>query len=119
MVAYVEFGKPVDDYFLATSYSFGTGLGSSGLAGGGSVTAQVHGMQFTKNHDSLSDAIVRHLSAGTLFDTVWVELCRDADSEVFLTYTLSGVNISSMNSSGSGESVGLDFKTATAVYAGR
>jgi type VI protein secretion system component Hcp len=119
MLAYVEFGKPVDDYFAATSYSVGTGVGSSGLAGGGSVTAQLHGMQFTKNRDSLSDAIVRHCAAGTVFDTVWVELCRDADSEVYLTYTLGGVQISSVHSGGSGESVGLDYKTSTAVYAGR
>ena len=119
MLAYVEFGKPVDDYFAATSYSVGSGVGASGLAGGGTVTAQLHGMQFTKNRDSLSDAIVRHCAAGTVFDTVWVELCRSADSEVFVTYTLSGVQISSVNSSGSGESVGLDYKTATAVYAGR
>ena len=70
MLAYVEFGKPVDDYFAATSYSVGTGVGSTGLAGGGSFTAQLHGMQFTKNRDSLSDAIVRHCAAGTVFDNL-------------------------------------------------
>ena len=73
----------------------------------------------TKGRDSLSDAVMQHCAAGTIFDTVWVELCRDADSEVFLTYTLSGVQIGSAQSGGNGESVGLNFKTFTAVYAGR
>ena len=119
MLAYVEFSKPVDDYFAATSYSIGTPVGSSYLAGGGSITAQRHGMQFTKARDSLSDAVLRHCAAGTVFDTVWVELCRDADSDPWMTYTLSGVQISAVSSGGAGESVSLDYKNSSAVYAGR
>jgi type VI protein secretion system component Hcp len=119
MLAYVEFSKPVDDYFVASSCSVGAGMGATGLAGGGSMTAQVNGMQLSKSRDSLSDAIMRHCAAGTVFETVWVELCKNADSEVFLTYTLSGVVIGSVNSSGNGESVGLNYKSATADYAGR
>src|ERR1035441_10838042 len=104
MLAYVEFSKPVDDYFAATSFSVGTGMGSGGLAGGGSLRAQLHDMQFTKGRDSLSDALMQHCAAGTVFDTVWVELCEDADSDPYITYTLSGVVIGSVSSGGSGES---------------
>ena len=118
MVAYVTLSEPVNDYFTASSCSIGTPIGSSYLAGGGSVTAQLHGMGFTKGRDSLSDALVRHCAAGTVFNTVVVELCKDADSDPYMTYTLSGVQISSVNSSDKGESVGLDYKNSTGVYAG-
>ena len=118
MLAYVEFSKPVDDYFAATSFSVGTGMGSGGLAGGGSLRAQLHDMQFTKGRDSLSDALMQHCAAGTVFSTVLVELCKDADSDPYLTYTLSSVVISSVNSGGSGEYVGLDYSGAKGAYAG-
>jgi type VI protein secretion system component Hcp len=94
-------------------------MGASGLAGGGSLTAQLNGMQFTKGRDSLSNALVQHCAAGTVFDTVWVELCKDTDSDPYLTYTLSSVVISSVNSGGNGESVGLNYKSAKGDYAGR
>ena len=118
MVAYVTFSEPVNDYFTASSCSIGTPIGSSYLAGSGSVTAQQHGMQFTKYRDSLGTALMQHCAAGTVFATVVVELCKDANSDAYVTYTLSGVVISSMNSSGDGESVGLDYKSSKGDYAG-
>jgi type VI protein secretion system component Hcp len=119
MIAYVEFDKPIDDYFVATSYSVGASMGAGGLAGGGSFRAQVRGMQFTKDRDSLSPLLAQHCAAGTEFATVWVEICQDADSDVYITYTLSGVVVTSVQFSGSGESVGLDYTSSKAVYAGR
>jgi|ERR1017187_952629 type VI protein secretion system component Hcp len=118
MVAYVTFSEPVNDYFTASSCSIGTSIGGGYLAGSGSVTAQLHGMQFTKGRDSLSDALMQHCAAGTVFSTVLVELCKDADSDPYLTYTLSSVVISSVNSGGSGEYVGLDYSAAKGSYAG-
>jgi type VI protein secretion system component Hcp len=94
-------------------------MGASGLAGGGSITAQLHGMQLDKGRDSLSAALVQHCAAGTVFDNVLVELCKDADSDAFLTYTLSSVVIGSVHSSGNGESVGLNYASAKGDYAGR
>jgi type VI protein secretion system component Hcp len=117
MLAYVEFSGPVDDYCEATSYSFG--VNSSGLAGGTGRTAQGAGVQFTKQHDSLSHALLQHLVAGTVFGTVWVELYRDADSDVYITYTLRDVVISSLNSRGDRESVSLNYRTSKADYFGR
>ena len=75
-------------------------------------------MQSTKGRDSLSDALVRHCAAGTVFDTVLVELCKNADSDPYLTYTLSSVVVSSVSSDGSGEFVGLDYSGAKGAYAG-
>ena len=88
------------------------------MAGGGTVQAQVHGMQFTKYRDSLGAALVQHCAAGTVFATVLVELCKDANSDAYLTYTLSSVVIGSVRSGGDGESVGLNYKSAKGAYAG-
>ena len=115
----VEFSKPVDDYCEATSYSLGTGMSNSYLAGGGSLRAQLHGFQFTKDRDSLSPAILTHCAAGTIFDTVWIEIYKAGASDVYLTYTLSGVAISSVQSGGKSESIGLDCRSMKGDYAGR
>ena len=88
------------------------------MAGGGTAQAQLHGMQFDKYRDSLSAALVQHCAAGTVFATVVVELCKDANSDAYVTYTLGGVVISSVSSSGDGESVGLNYKSAKGAYAG-
>lgn len=120
MLVYVEFGKPIDDYVEANSYSFGVASSGSGIAGGGAGRAQRNDFQFTKDRDYLSSVIMGHLVAGTVFGTVWVELYRDAYSDVYITYTLSNVTITSFNSSsGITESVGLNFKTAKSAYFGR
>ena len=117
MLVYVEFSGPVDDYCEATSYSIG--MNSSSLAGGTARTAQGSGVQFTKQRDSLSHALLQHCVAGTVFGTVWVELYRDADSDVYITYTLRDVVISSLSSRENRESVGLNYRTSKADYFGR
>ena len=116
---YVEFSKPVNDYCEASSYSLGTSMAGGYRAGGGSLKAQLNGFQFTKDRDSLSQAMMMHCAAGTVFDTVWVEIYKAGDSDVYLTYTLSGVIIASLNSGGSGESVGLNCRSMKGDYAGR
>jgi type VI protein secretion system component Hcp len=116
---FVEFSKPVDDYCEASSYSLGTPMAGHYLAGGGHLNAQLHGFQFTKDRDSLSQAMMAHCLAGTVFDTVWVEIYQAGVSDVYLTYTLSGVVIAAINSGGSGESVGLNWQSMKSAYAGR
>jgi type VI protein secretion system component Hcp len=117
MLTFVEFSKPVDDSFQATSISFG--MDSARMAGGASLTAQRNSVQLTKDRDSLSSALMLHCAVGTVFDTVWVELYQDADSDVYLTYTLSGVVIGSLQSGGNSESLGLNCQTMKGDYAGR
>lgn len=117
MLVYVEFSGPVDDYCEATSFSIG--MNSSGFAGGTARTAQRSEVQFTKDRDSLSHALMQHSAAGTVFGTVWVELYQDADSDVYITYTMRDVVISSMSSRDNRESVGLNYRTSKANYFGR
>ena len=45
-------------------------MGDRYLAGVGRLNAQLHDFQFTKDRDSLSQAMMAHCLAGTVFDTV-------------------------------------------------
>jgi type VI secretion system secreted protein Hcp len=116
-LAYVDFGKPIDDYCEATSYGFGMSHGGL-LAGGATGKVQFYDMHFTKGRDSLSPAIMQHCAAGIRFSRVSVELYRDADSDVYMIYNLSDVIIASWQSSGKGESVGLNYKSMKQTYFG-
>ena len=116
---FVEFSKPVDDFCEATSYSLGTPMAGSYLAGSGNLKAQLYSFQFTKDRDSLSQAMMAHCAAGTVFDTVCVEIYQAGSSDVYITYTLSGVVIAAINSGGSGESVGLNWQSMKSAYAGQ
>ena len=80
------------------------------LAGVGRLNAQLHDFQFTKDRDSLSQAMMAHCLAGIVFDTVWVEIYQAGASEVYVTYTLSGVVIAAIDLGGSRESVGLNYR---------
>ena len=121
MPTFVEFGSPIDSYFEAKSFSLGSFNSGGNAAGGAAPRAQIHGMNFTKNRDSLSEALFRACVSGTNFDTVWVELYRSASSEVaYITYTLSNVAVSSFQVDSRGtESVALDFGSIEYAYYGR
>lgn len=116
--AFVEFGKPIDDYSELKDYSFGMGFGPS--AGGANRIAQRNGLQFRKVRDSLSAALFQACASATVFGTVWLEVYKDDNDYPGFVYTMSQVQVSAINSSGDGsESVALNFKTLQSSYAGR
>lgn len=116
-LCYVEFGKPMDDYCEASSYSFG--VGSSGFLAGTNRQASMHDLTFTKAYDSMSRKIWQASMNGNVFDTVWVEFYRDEYSDPYGVYTLRDVVVSSVSTHGSRDTVGLNFKTMKSDFIGR
>ena len=116
-LCYVEFGKPMDDYCEASSYSFG--MGSSNILAGTNRKASMHDLTFTKENDSMSRKIWQACMAGTPFATVWVEFYRDEDSDAYAVFTLGNVIVSSISTRGSKDTVGLNFATMKSDYISR
>src|SRR5262245_34160993 len=114
MLFYIEFDKPIDDYCEATSCQFGGSAPRA--AGGGAYRASANGLTFTKDRDSISGKLMQHCATGTVFKAVWVELYRDEDSDVYMTYELSDAIISAVQVSGEHESVEINFSKAKAEY---
>ncbi len=114
MLLFVEFGKPIGDYCEATSASFGAG--SSPIAGGASRRAQANDLFFTKNHDNLSAALIQNCAIGTVFKTVTVELYKNAESGLYVMYTLTDSIISSFQSNTHGESIGVNYGNMSSKY---
>ena len=116
-LCYVEFGKPMDDYCEASSYSFG--VAPSSFLAGTNRQASMHDLTFTKAYDSMSPKIWQASVAGTVFETVWVEFYKDEYSDPYGIYTLRNVIVSSVSTHGSTDTVGLNFTTMKSDYIGR
>lgn len=113
MAAYVEFGKPLNDYCEATSASLGTG--SPSLAGGIDRRAQTHDFHFTKDSDSFSPKLFEHCAIGTRFPSVLVEFFT-REGIPYIVYTLNDVLIASCSTGGGSDSIGLNYGSMAAEY---
>jgi type VI protein secretion system component Hcp len=121
MIHYVEFCRPIDDSCEAVSINFGMQTPALGFGSGSAVgrTAQLKDVQFVKRHDSMSDAIMHHCLMGTVFDTVWVEILRNANASTYVAYTLSSVVITGVRSANDLEFIDLNSKTTKVEFFGR
>jgi type VI protein secretion system component Hcp len=116
MAIYVEFSKPIGDFFEATSFSLN--WTAPAQAGAPLRRAQRNGMIFTKKNDHLSAKIWTHAAEGTNFVQVIIELYQKDAYRPYLKYTAANVIIAHVSSSVSSEQIDLDFEKISVEIAG-
>jgi type VI protein secretion system component Hcp len=108
MWIYVDFGDPIGDYCLATSFSFSTSVPR--VAGGPAYVSQRNDVQFSKDPDSLSHDIFVNCASGTVFPSITIEVWF-TEKACTLMFTMTNAVISTYQSSKSVESVSLNYES--------
>jgi len=98
MSIWIAFSGPVIKEFEADSASVSTS--SRPAAGGASRKAQANDFRFTKFNDEISSMLFQHCAQGTIVDRVTIEFYNNKTSALYLTYKLTGVVVSGMQTSG-------------------
>ncbi len=98
MSIWIEFSSPIGTWCEAQSAS--VGMTSRAAAGGPARKAQSSDISFTRVVDASSRQLWLHAAKGTMFALVTVELYKNPNDILYLSYALKDVVISSISSSG-------------------
>ena len=112
MIAFMEFGKPLEDSCDLESMSVGMSvqLPARGLL----RRVQRHDVSIVKQSDDVTTELLGYLTSGREIDEAAIEVYRDEDSAApSLVYLLKKIQVTSIHSMGGHDHVGLNCATVT------